>query len=155
MRRSRVTLATTEAADDGLMRTPAAGQREPVDERHARRRRDALHGARQGVEVAAVETLAVDGPRRAADDHHPVRAAQDAFVQRRAPLPGQAFGVVEPGERREIGIVPGRVVEADGRRHERAGKAPAPGLVGAGHRGASGEVEIEGEALVHAGPGAA
>src|SRR5665647_3843784 len=42
------------AADDRLVRHPAARQAEAVDQRDGSRRRDALHGAGQGPEIAAV-----------------------------------------------------------------------------------------------------
>ena len=119
------------AAHHGAVVAGALREPEAVDKGNVRRWIQALDGSCEPAQVAAVQAVTVDGRRREEDDDDLARQAHDLVVESLATRTGEALGVVEAGERFEVGLAEGRVVQADGRDGERTGEAPAAGLVGA------------------------
>jgi hypothetical protein len=141
-------------ADHCLMWHATVLQSEAVDHGHCGRRRQRRQRRRQRVQVAAVQAALVDAERRAQHDGDAEGAGNDLREQPFATFGCVLFGVVEIGQRLVVWRAPGRVVEADGGRHQRAGQSSTARLVGSGHdRRTTGRlrpVGVEDEQFVHA-----
>ena len=147
MKRSRVTLAITEAAaiaalvasppTTGRCSKPVAGTGKPSRQAEAARRPPTRRStSRQRREVRHVQPALVD-PAHAARRHRDLGGdPQDARVELLAPLLGVLLGVVQRGQRPQVGQPDPLVVEQHRGGHQRPGQAAAPGLVGAGHEAA-------------------
>ena len=114
MRRSRVTLATIEAAATAAERpspptsaswgTTLAAQREPVDEDRPVDRPEEREGAVESKQVAVMQPAAVDRRRRERHDGQAPGAGEDAGEELFAPRARELLGVVQRLERGEIGV---------------------------------------------------
>jgi hypothetical protein len=129
----------------------AAAQREAVDEDRPLEGPEQRQSAVQSLQIAFVQTAAVDRGRRARHDGQPPRPRHDAGEELLATHAGQLLGIVQGLERDEVGVGPAGVVEGDGGRHERPRQAAAPGLVGARHGAAGAALQVVGKARVHEG----
>ena len=86
---------------------------EAVDEADFARRRERVQRGTEAVQVAVVEPVAVDAGGRERVDADPLGTAEDGAEQLLAPLGRQLLGVVEQGERPDLGATERSVVEQD------------------------------------------
>ena len=170
MRRSRVTLATMEAAataavhdeithqdpaaaDQGLVGHCTGAQRETVDEDRSVDRPEPRQRPIEGEQVADMQPTTVDRRRRTGHDREAPGPGHDLAKDLGAPFARELFGVVEGVEDGVVVGGPGGVVKHDRRRHEGTRQTAASGFVGAGHATTAAPFEVVGEARVHGGHG--